>query len=105
MINPPFPYNVVISRKAVPEDPFTPVEQDATIIYDGVCDFEVNRHPSYKNNVQVGKYKLYIPDNTIALEMNDTIELQILSRKMVGNVLDFFPTNFGITVYWDSAEN
>lgn len=104
MINPPFPYSVKILREVASTDPFKE-DGETTVVYEGICDYDVNRHPSFKNNVQVGKYKLYIPNNTIALELNDTIELQILKRQMSGRIVDFFYTNFGITIYWDSCNN
>ena len=104
MINPPFPYSVKICREVASTDPFKDDSETITV-YKGVCDYEVNRHPSYKNNVQVGKYKLYIPDNTIALELNDTIELQVFNRQIDGKIVDIFTTNFGTTVYWDNSNN
>lgn len=105
-MNPPFPYNVVIRRIAESDDPFVEMENlDATLVYDGICDFESNRYPTYKDGVHVGKYKLYIPDNTVPVEIDDLIELSIHSRVMHGKVLEFFPTNFGLTITWDSSKN
>lgn len=105
MMNPPFPYHVTIRRRAVPDDPFKETEGEATLVYDGECDFENNRYPLYRDGVQVGKYKLYIPNNSIPVEIDDLIELSIHSRVINGKVVDFFPTNFGLTVSWDSSKN
>lgn len=105
MINPPFPYSVIIRRRAEITDPFAEAVEDAVVVYDGICDFENNRYPLYRDGVQVGKYKMYIPDNTLPIEKKDLIELSIHGRVILGEVVDFFPTNFGITISWDSANN
>lgn len=105
MINPPFPYNVIIRREAANSDPFKEVQNRSSVVYEGVCDFENNRYPLYRDGVQVGKYKLYLPDNTLPIEKKDSIELSIHGRTILGEVVDYFPTNFGLTVSWDSANN
>lgn len=105
MTNPPFPYQVIIRRGVPPTNPFEEVEETDSVIYDGVCDFENNRFPTIKNGVQTGKYKLYLPDNTIDVRERDKVELKFLNRVRTGEVLDVFPTNFGLTVSWDSVNN
>ena len=105
MINPPFPYNVIIRREVEPSDPFVESDDTAISIYNGECDFENNRYPQHKDGVQVGKYKLYLPDNTLPVEIGDKIELSIHNRVIHGSVVEFFPTNFGLTVSWDSSKN
>ena len=105
MINPPFPYDVIIRRAVTPTDPFEEVDETSAVVYDGVCDFENNRFPTIKNGVQTGKYKLYMPDNTTDLRIGDDVELSILSRVIRGKVVDVFPTNFGLTISWDNALN
>ena len=105
MMNPPFPYNVVIRRDIANADPFVESEDATEIVYDGVCDYENNRFPITKDGVQIGKYKLYIPDNKVFIEKRDLIELSIHNKVIAGEVLDYFPTNFGTTVTWDSKEN
>lgn len=105
MINPPFPYSVVIRRRIESSDPFVESEEATTLVYDGICDFENNRYPLYRDGVQVGKYKLYIPDNALPVEKKDLIELSVYGRVITGEVVDFFPTNFGLTISWDSSNN
>lgn len=105
MTNPPFPYNVIIRRSAVSSDPFVEVNEELSIVYEGVCDFENNHYPLYRDGVQVGKYKLYLPDNTLPIEKKDLIELSIYGRTILGEIVDYFPTNFGLTISWDSANN
>ena len=104
-MNPPFPYRVIIRRPAVIDDPFVSTEGADTVVYEGACDFENNRFPSVKGGVQTGKYKLYIADNTIPIEIADNVELTMHSRVMIGSVVDFMPTNFGLTVFWDNVNN
>lgn len=105
MINPPFPYNVIIRRVASPANPFEEVEETNMIVYDGVCDFEGNRHPTIKNGVQTSKYKLYLPDNTTDVRIGDDVELSTYNRVIKGKVADVFPTNFGLTINWDNITN
>lgn len=105
MKNPPFPHSVRITRDVASSDPFVDAEEPKTLIYDGVCDFENNRFPVYKDGVQVGKYKLYLPDNSVSVEISDKIELNLRGRVIEGNVLEFTPTNFGLTITWDSSKN
>jgi hypothetical protein len=105
MINPPFPYQVRILRTVVDKDPFSEVESAKEEIYSGVCDFESTRFPTVKNGVQIGKYKLYIPDNTIPVMLEDTVELNLMGRLMEGKIVEFFPTNFGLTISWDEVNN
>jgi hypothetical protein len=105
MINPPFPYNVIICRAISNADPFSDAEEAVETVYEGVCDFENSRFPNYKNDVQVGKYKLYLPDNTLPVEIGDKIKLSMHNRVILGEIVDFFPTNFGLTVSWDSVKN
>ena len=105
MINPPFPYDVIIRRNVTPTNPFEDAEESAVVVYDGVCDFESNRIPVTKGGVQVGKYKLYLPSNTTDVMPGDIVELTLLSRVIKGEVLDTFPTNFGLTITWDNTGN
>ena len=105
MTNPPFPYDVIIRRTLTPTDPFEEVEEAEDVVYDGVCDFENNRFPTVKNGVQVGKYKLYLPNNTVDVQIGDKVELSILSRVIKGKVAEVFPTNFGLTISWDNNNN
>ena len=105
MINPPFPYQVIIRRTIDNSDPFSKEEESKSIVYEGMCDFENNRYPIYRDGVQVGKYKLYLPNNTTPIEKEDLIELSIYGRVIRGEVVDYFPTNFGLTVSWDSVNN
>ena len=105
MINPPFPYKVIIRRRLENPDPFMESDGETTLVYDGICDFENNRYPLYRDGVQVGKYKLYLPENTTPVEKRDLIELSIYGRVIQGEIVDFFPTNFGLTISWDSTSN
>ena len=105
MINPPFPYQAVILRKAAPSSPFEDVDENAVVVYDGECDFEANHYPTVKNGVQVAKYKLYLPDNTVDVQVGDAIKLSIFGKVRNGVVADVFPTNFGLTVSWDNTNN
>ncbi len=105
MINPPFPYDVIISRTVVPTSPFEEPDDSGVIVYDGVCDFESNRHPIIKNGVQTSKYKLYLPDNTTDVRIGDNVELTTYNRVIKGKVADVFPTNFGLTINWDNTTN
>ena len=105
MINPPFPYRVIIRRREIASDPFADTQETTTVVYDGECDFENNRYPLYRDGVQVGKYKLYIPNNALPVEKKDIIELSVYSRVITGEVADSFPTNFGLTISWDSSDN
>lgn len=105
MKNPPFPYSVRITRDVASSDPFVDAKEPKTLVYDGVCDFENNRYPVYKDGVQVGKYKLYLPDNSTPVDIGDEIELNLLGRVIKGNAVDFTPTNFGLTITWDSSKN
>jgi hypothetical protein len=105
MINPPFPYQVTILRKAVPSDPFEETKTEDEVIYSGECDFENNRYPIYRDGVQVGKYKVYIPDNMVPVDLGDIVELDVFGRQLNGEIVEFFPTNFGLTISWDNANN
>lgn len=105
MINPPFPYQVTIRRRDDSFDPFKESDEATTVVYEGACDFENNRYPLYRDGVQVGKYKIYLPDNTTPVEIKDLIELSIYGRVITGEIVDFFPTNFGLTISWDSSKN
>lgn len=105
MINPPFPYNVTILRRVMTSDPFQEYEDEPLVIYEGCCDFENSRLPVYKDGVQVGKYKLYLPDNIVMVEIGDEVELNINNRLIKGVIVEFFPTNFGLTISWDNANN
>lgn len=105
MMNPPFPYKVVIYRRVGISDPFIEDDEEKVLVYDGMCDFENNRYPLYRDGVQVGKYKLYLPDNALPIEKKDLIELSIYGRVITGEIVDFFPTNFGLTISWDSTNN
>lgn len=105
MINPPFPYDVIIRRAVTPTNPFEEVEEIDMVVYDGVCDFESNRYPIIKNGVQTSKYKLYLPDNTTDVRIGDDVELSTYNRVIKGKVADVFPTNFGLTINWDNAAN
>ena len=105
MINPPFPFDVIIRRAVTPTNPFEEVEEISVVVYDGVCDFENNRYPTIRNGVQTSKYKLYLPDNTTDVRIGDDVELSALTRVIKGKVADVFPTNFGLTISWDNATN
>lgn len=105
MMNPPFPYQVVIRRAVAAPNPFVVAGEAGTIVYEGACDFENNRFPSVKDGVQVGKYKLYIANNTIPIEIADTVEITMFGRVIKGSIVDFTPTNFGMTVIWDNINN
>lgn len=104
-MNPPFPYQVIIRRAVAATDPFVVAGEADTIVYEGACDFENNRFPTTKSGVQVGKYKLYLSDNTIPVEIGDTVELSMYGRVVKGSVTDFTPTNFGLTILWDNTNN
>lgn len=104
-MNTPFLYHVIISRDKLSSDPFVSEEGKPTIIYDGDCDFELNSSASIKSDVLVGRYKLYIQDNTIPVDKGDKIQLGMLGRILYGEVVDIFPTNLGLTVYWDNVNN
>jgi hypothetical protein len=103
-MNTPFPYHVVISRDEVPLDPFVPKSDNPVVIYDGECDFEISSSNT-RDGVLVGRYRLYIQDNTIPVEKGDNVVLDLKGRVLSGEVVDYFPTNFGLTVYWDNVNN
>lgn len=103
MINPPFPYNVVITRSSS-SDPFS--EEGAfSVIYEGKCDWENNRFPTYKDNVQTDKYILYIPDKDAPIKKQDKISLEVNGNIIEGEIMDFIPTNFGLTIRWSNVNN
>lgn len=105
MINPPFPYNVVIKRRSTSSDPFSSGEDAPQIIYKGKCDWENNRLPNYKEKVQVDKYVLYIPDRNVPVRKKDIIELYTNGETIMGEVIDYIPTNFGLTIRWNNINN
>ena len=105
MINPPFPYDVTISREIASSNPFSDEGESPLIIYTGKCDYENNRHSTIQDGVQVGKYNMYIPDRTLPVKKGDTIELTLPNDVVQGVVVDYMPTNFGLTIKWDNINN
>lgn len=105
-MNPPFPYNVIIKRRVSSSDPFNSGEDAFQIIYSGVCDYESNRYPLLRDGVQLDKYNLYLPDKNTPVRKQDLIELALLNGEVItGVIVDYNPTNFGLTIKWDNVNN
>ena len=106
MINQPFPYLVTISREATSSTPFGEEGESFSIVYSGECDYENNRFPVIKDKVQVGRYNMYIPKRTLRVMKGDIIELTLPSDEIIhGVIVDYMPTNFGLTIKWDNINN
>ena len=105
MMNKPFPYLVSISRMSQSPNPFKDEGSSSTLIYEGYCDYEVNRFPTLKSGVQTERYKMYIKDNTIPVMKGDLISLELSNRNIEGVISDYIPTNFGLTIFWDVVDN
>lgn len=103
--NPPFPLSVVITRSTLPANPFEESDGVMQVIYDGVCDKQVNRFPIIKSGVQVGKYKLYLPTRGIIFKAGDEIALNELGEIIKGRITDKDVTNMGTTIFWDYIQN
>lgn len=103
-MNPPFPYQVIISRLPKSKDPFT-ADLPAVEIYKGECDLLKNRFPNVKNGVTVGKYNLYIPGNSICFQEGDLITFSMCGRIDKGILVDYQLTNLGTTIQWDKVGN
>lgn len=105
-MNPPFPYHVNIKRREPSSDPFLSEEEAFQEVYNGVCDYESNNYPLIKDGVQLGKYNLYLPDRKTPIRKQDIIELSLLNGEIIiGTIVDYIPTNFGLTIKWDNVNN
>lgn len=105
-MNPPFPYYVIIRREISSSNPFSKEEESPLVIYEGVADYDSNRFPTIKDNVQVGKYNMYIPNRMLAVRKGDSIELTMPNNEIIyGEIVDYMPTNFGLTIKWDNVNN
>ena len=105
-MNPPFPYKVIITRRLSSSDPFKSGEESFQTIYDGMCDYENNRYPLLRDGVQLDKYNMYISDRMLPVKKQDLIELHLLNGEVInGVIVDYNPTNLGLTIKWDIVNN
>lgn len=121
--NPRFPHTCRILRYAVKEpmedqanvfDPMADegqVDQDPTVLYEGVCRSD-NRDTISDNGDVIASYRtLSLPlrqqewtEETIPRE-GDRIELQRFGYKEYGSVIDRRPSNLGTHILWKYARN